>query len=68
MYPRGVCPVNEEYYRDGYCDLIFEEDGEVCFYDVKVRARSRVRARVRARGRGRARVRVRRGLLLRRQG
>jgi len=31
-----VCPVNLEHYRDGYCDLLFEEDGEVCFYDVKV--------------------------------
>jgi hypothetical protein len=36
VFPRGVCPVNLEHYRDGYCDLLFEEDGEVCFYDVKV--------------------------------
>ena len=36
VFPRGVCPVNEEYYEDGYCDLLFEEDGEICFYAVKV--------------------------------
>ena len=36
VFPRGVCPSNQEYYLDGYCDVYFTEDGMVYIYPVKV--------------------------------
>ena len=36
VFPRGVCPSNQKYYLDGYCDVYFTEDGMVYIYPVKV--------------------------------
>ena len=36
VFARGVCPSNQEYYPDGYCDVHFTEDGMVYIYPVKV--------------------------------
>ena len=36
VFPRGVCPSNQVYYDDGYCDVHFTADGTVYIYPVKV--------------------------------
>jgi hypothetical protein len=36
VFPRGVCPGNQVYYEDGYCDVHFTADGTVYIYPVKV--------------------------------